>query len=359
MNKVPTIFILMASAGHGKDYVKLLIEENINKKSKDIKFAETAKEIIATSLKSKFISSDMSIDEKINKLNDLKDNHMDTKVLGEENMRKMLQIVLGDVIREVNPNIHALFALKSIEEQLINDSDYLMICTDNRYVNEQELIYPINLLETKKEKVDYIRWAIDYNKTIMKTEDILNLFDKLTKPYIDDSSDQSMINKIKMKFIKENDNLNNTTKSELNYYEFTKSINFKKIKNMSKKESFENGLIHIFRPLLPANEKYKNLNEESLIIAITEFNKSPKEDIKKIKNNYEIFDINFNYENIQKYGYLRADPSHYSETALNDRKPEAFFNFPETYEENIKSEMKSFFLKEDKKIKNKVKNKMQ
>ena len=140
MKNNPTLYILMAAAGHGKDYVKELIESELNKKSVEIKFAEKAKEIIATSLKSKFINSEMTVEEKIDKLNDLKDNQMSTKVLGEENMRKMLQVILGDVIRTVNPNIHALFALKKIEENLENGNENLFICTDNRYINEQEFL---------------------------------------------------------------------------------------------------------------------------------------------------------------------------------------------------------------------------
>ena len=358
MQKIPTIFILIASAGHGKDYVKSIIEENINKKAEEIKFAEKAKEIIATSLKSEFINNDMSIEEKIEVLNDLKDNHMQTKVLGEENMRKMLQVLLGDVIRDINPDIHALFALKSIEEKLLENDKPLLICTDNRYVNEQELMYPINLLDSKEEQIDYIRWAIDYNQTTKDTNGILEKFDELTKPYIKDSKDQSMINKIKMKFVRENDKLKNTTKSKLDYYEFTISIDFEKIKEMTKEESLENGIVNIFRPLLPLNDSYSELSKEELISEIANFNNSSIEDIQKIAKNYELFDLKFNYENVKKYGYLRANPNHYSETALNERKPEAFINYPESYEQNIKSDMRAFFFQPKETNKKVIRNKI-
>lgn len=359
MQKVPTIFILIASAGHGKDYVKSIIEENLNKKAEEIKFAEKAKEIIATSLKTEFINDSMSVDEKIEVLNDLKDNHMKTKVLGDENMRKMLQVLLGDVIRDINHDIHALFALKSIEEKITESNNPLLICTDNRYINEQELMYPINLLEKKEDKIDYIRWAIDYNKTKLDTDKILKKFDELTKPYIKDSKDQSMINKIKMKFIRENDKLTNTTNSKNDYFEFVKGIDFEKIKEMSKQESLSNGIVNIFRPLLPENDSYNDLSKEDLIKEVSKFNKSSIEDIQKIADNYEMFDLKFNYKNINKYGYLRANPNHYSETALNERKPEAFINYPETHEQNIKNDMKEFFLKPQIKAQSKIKNKMQ
>ena len=358
MKKNPTLYILMASAGHGKDYVKELIENELDKKSIEIKFAEKAKEIIATSLKSKFINSDMSLEDKIDKLNDLKDNQMSTKVLGNENMRKMLQVILGDVIRTVNPNIHALFALKKIEENLENDENSFFICTDNRYINEQEFIYPINLLSTNEEKIDYIRWTINEYQTTKDSNEILELFDKLTKPYIKDSSDESMLNKIKMKFINENNKLKETKNAKLDYYEFIKSINFDKIKEMSQKEGFEKGLINVFRPLLEENESYKSLNKEELKNKIKEFNNISEEKLNEIESNYNQFDIEFNYENIKKYGFLRANPNHPSERELDNRKPEALINYPEYHSLSIKNKISSFFEKEKQEKKIKRKNKI-
>lgn len=358
MKNNPTLYILMAAAGHGKDYVKELIESELNKTSVEIKFAEKAKEIIATSLKSKFINSEMTVDEKIDKLNDLKDNQMSTKVLGDENMRKMLQVILGDVIRTVNPNIHALFALKKIEENLENGNENLFICTDNRYINEQELLYPINLLSTKEEKIDYIRWTINEYKTTSSANEILELFNKLTNEYIKDGSDELMLNKIKMKFINEDNKLKNTEKPKLDYYEFHKSINFNKIKEMSQKEGFQNGLINVFRPLIEENKEYENLSTNELKEKIKEFNNISMEKINEIESNYTQFNIDFNYHNITKYGFLRANPNHPSERELDGRKPEALINYPESHPNCIKNMISSFFEKEQQEKKIKRKNKI-
>lgn len=358
MKKNPTIYIIMAAAGHGKDYVKELIESELDKRSIEIKFAEKAKIIIANSLKSKFIKPEMKVEEKIDILNDLKDNKMSTKVLGEENMRKMLQIILGDVIRTVNPDLHALFALKKIEENLEKGNENLFICTDNRYINEQKFLYPINLLQTKEEKIDYIRWTIHENKTKSSDNEILELFDKLTKKHVKDGSDELMLNKIKMKFVNEDNKLKNTKNPVFDYYEFYKSIDFNKIKEMSEKEGFENGLINIFRPLIEKNKEYECLSTNELKEKIKEFNNISIKEVSEVENNYNEFNIDFNYDNIVKYGFLRANPNHTSERELDGRKPKALINYPESHPDSIKNKISNFFEKNEKNKEKKIKIKL-
>ena len=81
------------------------------------------------------------------------------------------------------------------------------------------------------------------------------------------------------------------------------------------------------------------------------------EKINEIESNYTQFNIDFNYDNITKYGFLRANPNHPSERELDERKPEALINYPELHPESIKNIISSFFEKkeQEKKIKRKIK----
>ena len=69
------------------------------------------------------------------------------------------------------------------------------------------------------------------------------------------------------------------------------------------------------------------------------------EKINEIESNYTQFNIDFNYDNITKYGFLRANPNHPSERELDERKPEALINYPELHPESIKNIISSFFEK--------------
>jgi hypothetical protein len=344
MSTSPCIYIIQAFAGHGKDYTREILEEIIKKETKKIHFAKNAKEMIASSLKKKLVKNLTTNNEKLDKLNHLKDDCLDIKVLGDKNAREMMQLILGDVIRTLNPEIHALFALKEMEKELLKSSPRIMICTDNRYKNEQELVYPVNLLESKEDKIDYIRWRIQKHKTNYSNIEVLELFDSLTKSSIKDKSDADMLNKIKMKLVNEIEILNNTSKPDNDFTDFIESIDFNKIDNYSTAEGLEKGLINVFRPLLP--EDFKGQNYEDIIKT---YNKINNEDLDKIKFYYEKSNVDFNIENIKKFGYLRADPNHSSECDLNGRKPEALRNIPMWEKNNINKLLKTIFKESQKK----------
>lgn len=338
MKMKQNFFILNAYPGHGKDFTLSLLAEITKTDFTQIQLALKAKEIIAESLPSKFLT-DISMN-KVMILNNLKDKKMDTKVLGNCNMRNLLQIILGDVFRTINPEINILFTLKKLEEQLSNNSTNF-ICTDNRYRNEQEFLYPLTKLSTNEEKIDYLRWRISNSKTKFTNVQILEIFDELTQKIIIDNKDISMLNKIKMYFLNENEKLNSTLEPINQYNELINSINFNNIGNMSKEQGIENGLIHIFRPILPIGEM---CDEKDLIKRIIDYTKFQEEDVLFIKNNYERYQIDFNSININKYGFLRADPNHLSERDLDGRKPEPFFNIPLHLKDNLSKQLTSCLL---------------
>lgn len=339
----PTVYIINAAAGHGKDYTKDLIEDILKIETIKLHFAQKAKEIIAKGI----FRESGTLEDKVDKLNDYKDNKLDTPVIGEANMRRTLQVILGDVIRNINPEIHALFVLKKIEKNLLNGEDTTFVCTDNRYKNEQELLYPINLLQTKETKIDYIRWQIQENKTKINDIQILEKFENLTKDLIKTQKDSNTLNKIKLSFLKENQEISETQKPNQDFNEFFNDIDFKKIGVLSKEEGLEKGLINVFRPLLdPEMTKFKDID-----YSIIEYNKITKEELEQIKENYKRFNIDFEIENIKKYGFLRAYWNHLSETDLNGRKPEAFLNIPNWNERDLKTRLTELLLGEKPQIK--------
>lgn len=327
-------FILNAYPGHGKDFTLSILSELMNTDFYQVQFALKAKQIIASALPSRFFENNDL--DKVSVLNELKDKKMDLKIIGDYNMRNVLQLMLGDVFRTINPDINILFTLKSLEEKLLNNkSNY--ICTDNRYRNEQEFLYPLTKISDNEEKIDYVRWRLLNNLTNFNKDQILEIFDNLTNKIILDSKDLIILNKIKINFLNENEKLNETEKNKYDYTDFVRNIDFEQIGKMNKEEGLENGLIHIFRPILPINLTCENKDIINNIMEYTKFNNN---EVLFIKNNYERYNIEFNSSNINKYGFLRADPMHLSERDLDGRKPEPFLNIPSHLENNLYEELK-------------------
>jgi len=340
MSAAPCIYIIQAFAGHGKDHVRLILESIIKKETKKIHFAKNAKEMIASSLKKEFIKNIKTEDGKVNKLNILKDDFLEVTVLGDKNARELMQLILGDVIRELNPEIHGLFALKEMEKEFMTLNPRIMICTDNRYRNEQELIYPLNLLESKEDRIEYIRWRIDKHKTAYSEIEVLDIFDSLTRSSIKDKEDSDMLNKIKMKLINYIKELELTPKPKKDFSSFVSLIDFNDIGGYSVEEGLDRGIINVFRPLIPNGVEIDVNNVDEVI---KEYNQISNEDLNKIKFCYERSKVDFNIYNIKKYGYLRANPNHLSECDLNGRKPEAIMNTPKWDGNNIEEKLIKLF----------------
>jgi len=331
-------FILSAYPGHGKDFSLSLLNELTKEYFYQIQLALKAKEIISNSLHKKYLLGNEG--NKVEVLNYLKDKKMDEKILGNKNMRGVLQIILGDVFRTINPNINILFTLKTMENKLLENVTSF-VCTDNRYKNEQEFLYPLTKLNSNDEKIDYIRWQIRNNLTKYKRIEILEIFDDLTKEIRTNNEDIVMLNKIKIGFLEFNEKLNETEEEKNNYIDLMKKIDFNNIGKMTKEEGLKNGLINIFRPIIPIN--YEN-EKSNILEVIEEYTKLPKEEIIFIKDNYNRYNIDFNVKNIHKYGFLRADPNHLSETDLNGRKPEPFLNIPFYLEGNLRDQLSNLLV---------------
>lgn len=331
-------FILSAYPGHGKDFSLFLLNELTKEDFCQIQLALKAKEIISNSLHKRYLLGNE--ENKVEVLNYLKDKKMDEKILGNKNMRGVLQIILGDVFRTINPNINILFTLKTMENKLLENVTSF-VCTDNRYKNEQEFLYPLTKLNTNDEKIDYIRWQIRNNLTKYTKVEILEIFDHLTKDIRITNEDIIMLNKIKIGFLEFNDKLNETEVEKNNYIDLIKKIDFNNIGKMTKEEGLKNGLINIFRPIIPIN--YQN-EKSNILEVIEEYTRLQKEEIIFIKDNYKRYNIDFNIANIHKYGFLRADPNHLSETDLNGRKPEPFLNIPFHLEGNLRDQLSNLLV---------------
>lgn len=344
--------IINGTAGHGKDYVLESIPDIIQRDIIPVSFSKTIKSIVAKNLpehiKEIFIDKD-----DIETLNILKDERHDINVFGNMNMRKFLQVFLGnEVLRKINPNINMLLTAQSMKEDIKNNDNFVFVCSDNRYTNEQEFLLKYNQV-SENEKIDFLNDFIYSHKTKYNDFEIIEIIENGLKSETLCEEDQNYMSKLIIDFIKLHKPLSNINKPEQSYSNILNNFDFESIGNMSKKEGIEIGIINIFRPILPSDFNIES-NRQEIKQGIMDFANLSLIDINQIEESYKKFNIDFNVENIQKYSFLRADPNHISERQLDNRKPEAFLNNPKDSELiSIQDQIKETLKSTQKKIKQK------
>jgi hypothetical protein len=338
--------IINASAGHGKDYTTEIIQKSSEEKTEIISFSETIKFIVSRNLNYN-IQKQFPKNTHQEILDILKNDRHDIKIIGNLNMRAFLQNFMGDnILRKINPTINILFTAQKMKESLLENNDTIFLCNDNRYENEQEFLLKFNQIE-KESKIDYLNDYIKENQSKMEDLNILNFLEnELNKISNQDNTYKSMIIR---DFMTIHSKTRKYQEPKQNGFQknILKDFNYEDISNMSIKEGLNMGIINIFRPLIPLDtNKNTKLNEIKSIIE--DFHSISKKEIENISKNYSNFNIDFNIENIKKYGFLRADPNHISEKILNKRKPEYILNLPENFF-NLKDFFKKQFIVEIKK----------
>lgn len=310
------ITIISAYAGHGKDYTFDLIEK-ILPNVKKIAFADKVKYIISSNIPIEIIN-DFKNKSKLEILDELKNNHPDKMVYNNLNMRDFLIKLLGGAIRDIEKDIHCLFLLKNIEKDLLDKKDFNYVCTDNRYINEQDYLININLCKTNEQKINYIRTKIKAKIKDISPEKIVSVFEnhfsKSRKNY-----ENLFLKNIIRDFIYNIEELRQTKKPEIEINDKYKDL---ELTNLTKEEAyFKFGVLHIFRPIIAENLN-KNLNRKELIEEIKKFTILDDKQIENVFNCYLKNNIEINTENLNKYGFLRTSPLHESESELNiKRKP--------------------------------------
>ena len=322
--------IINGTAGHGKDYVLDSLPDIIQRDVIPVSFSKVIKTIVAKNLpehiKEIFIDKD-----EMETLNILKDERHDINVYGDMNMRKFLQVFLGnEVLRKINPNINMLLTAQSMKNDIENNDDFIFVCSDNRYANEQEFLLKFNQV-SENEKIEFLNDFIYNHKTKYNDFEIIEVIENGLKSQTHSEEDQNYMSKLIIDFIKLHKPLSNVKKPKQDYSDILNNFDFESIGKMSQKEGTDIGIINIFRPILPQGFN-TNSSKQEIKQSIMDFTNLSLIEVNKIEESYNKFNIDFNVEKIQKYSFLRADPNHISERQLDGRKPAAFLNNPKDSE---------------------------
>jgi hypothetical protein len=341
-----------AAAGHGKDYTMDIINELIDIKTNKLSFSEAVKEMVAKNLPERVTGKFK--EKNIELLNILKDERHDIKVFGNMNMRKFLQVFMGnEILRSINPSINMLFTANKMKESLLVNPDCLFVCSDNRYANEQEFLIKFNQV-SKDLREDFLNDYLLKNKTILNNFEIISIIENNLSELSKDSIDDKYASRLIKTFMSEHNKLKIEDSTKIyNFDNLMKDFNYDSLSSMSKEEGLKYGIIHVFRPLIPEGIKITFKNDQ-IKKEIMKYQNISDKDVNEIENRYQDYGIKFNIENIKKYSYLRADPNHPSESQLSQRKPEAFINYPEkSNETGIEKELINILIKQkkEKKIK--------
>lgn len=318
--KLDTNFIYIAGyAGHGKDTVKAFIKEKYDHEYYDITMAETLKSNACALIKDEHLNMTQS-ETALEALNKLKDNYPDYQLFAGMNTRLLLQKLGTDYYRSMHSDIHTDFVAVKILNILDNSQrkDILFTAGDIRFPNELNLMLECSQLKDDDLK-DYLRYRLSKGIALLPSTDVI------VKKFEDVFPSTPTERKHFLESILQSvDNMKDTKQ-----YQKEWNVELPVTGNIPKEEAIKYGFMHIFRPILnPENKLSNNLSTSKLIEEIKNYTSLNVQKILDIVKYYKISEIDFNAENINKYGYLRADVRHLSETAVNHLKPEAVMSTP-------------------------------
>jgi len=320
--KLNTNFIYIAGyAGHGKDTVKQMIMDKYTHDYNDITMAETLKENACTLILPEHIDI-TGKQSKLQALNDLKDNYSDKIYFANLTTRVFLQKLGTEFYRSLDENIHTKFVanklLKTLENS--NKGDVLFMATDIRFPNELNFMLKTSQLKNDDLK-DYLRFYLKSEiHKIPENGQIVKRFENVFNVDRNDSQTKKILESVLT-------SVNDMKKT--NDYKKEWDLNIPEPNGMKKEEAIKYGYIHIFRPILDMNKEYSNeLKGPNLIKEIKEYTGLDTQKILDVAKYYNASKLEFNAENVIKYGFLRADVTHPSETAINEMKPEPIISTP-------------------------------
>lgn len=342
----PTCFVINAFAGHGKDTVKDFMAQYYQTKlidSEQSSFAAKAKKMVADIIPEE-VQNKFPDKNGVELLEYLKDNEHKIEIIPGFNTRKVLQVYLGNVLRTLDPNIHISWRAKEMHKSMIEkDFNTVFLCTDNRYLNERSFLLTLNTIESNIEKIDYLRYFVNKNKPNFTTQEIEKLF--LEKF----GSNEALKNPKIQKLIQ-------STQEALNELDIPKSVKKYEEANpdLSEKsfeEAMDLGFINIFRPMVSPDLKSEPID---LIEHIKTYSGTSDEKIQEMQYLYQSYGLSFDLKNLQKYGFLRADPSHPSEKELQKYLSERILNdpFDENQNNQLKTKLTQFLIKKENDLKN-------
>jgi len=364
------IISFVGAAGAGKNWIadkaKMFFQAD-GHQTEEIVFAGTLKSQVARALPQDIIEKyGRQGDSPEDILENLKNNHPDVMLLDNLNARSLLQQLGTEYYRTINPNIHVAWVAQHIAEQLEatpKDVKKIFISSDNRFPNEQAFLLGLNKIKNKDDIIDYCRSVAN---SIQISESPEAFFDVLFKKNIS-TQNKEFAHKLKNNITEGIRSLQNTKKANKEW----QLPDPKELNGLNYKAAGELGFINVFRPILP-NDYNGPTEGTELIKAIAKFTRMdttdengniiPNNELNRVFDYYKKANLEINLENIQKFGYLRADPWHTSERALDGMKPQPILNTPkgENWGQGIEMMVEALFqpvLNSDLKWKGAIKNK--
>lgn len=320
--KIDTSFIYISGyAGHGKDTLKTIMFENYDNLFMEISMAETLKNNATQLITDKFIEL-TGESNKLNALNKLKDSFPDVDFFAGLNTRSFLQKLGTEYYRNMYDDIHTNFVALKILKHLEDSKreDIVFVSCDVRFPNELDFMLKMSKLKNEDLK-DYLRFILNNAKEkLPDNETFISHFENVFK--VDRNDDRT---KLILNSILGNINILKETQKNLNNW----NIEAGNTSNMKKEEAVKFGFINVFRPILDPSINYgNNLKSKEIVEEIKKYTGIDYGKIVDVMKYYKVSDIDFTVDNIVKYGYLRADIRHPSESALNDFKPESILSTP-------------------------------
>jgi hypothetical protein len=351
--KLDSNFIYIAGyAGHGKDTAKNIMFQNYDNLFKEISMAETLK-FNATSLITDNFRELTGQENKLDALNAMKDLHPDVEFFAGLSTRSFLQKLGTEYYRAIYDDIHANFVALKVLNYLENTErqDVVFVACDVRFPNELNFMLKMSQLKNDDLK-DYLRFLLNNVKDSLPNEEkFISHFEDVFN--VDRKNEGS---KLILSSILSNIELLNNTKENLKEWK----LDSPSTANMSKDEAIKYGLLHVFRPILNPNITYdQNLKSKDIVEEIKKYTGLEYGKIADVMKYYKISEVDFNIENIVKYGYVRADLRHPSENAINNIKPEAILSTPlkdNLFESELLNLLKVITIKDDLITDNKKKN---
>ena len=291
----------------------------------------------------------------IDLVNELKDNYPNLKIFLNLNTRAILQKLGTEVFREIDNDIHVMFKAIEVLSGMQSNKKTLLVVDDLRFPNELELILNLNNAVSNEDKIEVCLSVI--NKYNLEIDDTLIESKFLTGFGI--TKEQLSLNAPLLKILT---NIQDVVaevrnkKEEIADLEITYEYKSVEDFNLDKKKWSDilkdYGVVKIFRPLLPKDFKSGVKNEDILIENIYKYSGICKEYIKEIIiPAYILSKFSFDSDSIVEHGFVRADASHASETALKEYFKSFLVNYPKNMIEannevlNFTENLKSFIEK--------------
>lgn len=320
-----TLLAILGGAGHGKGTFKDIYENNIPKNTKllPVTYSSTMKNQVINSfltneLKEKYKSEGTNF----NILNHLKDNCANEKVFKDLNMRELLQILGTEFYREIDPDIHVRFEYNKMLKEITKskDKDVMFVSDDTRFPNEFENAIKLNMVKGKENIKDYIKWFLSTSENLPTKEDMKKSMVELFDIKNCSKEEKQVVSKFITLAMEDIDELKRKYKVKNDW----SHLEVPNTKNISVVEGYNLGIVNIFRAIIDPEQVFSDdLNKDIMSYTGMDFI-----EVKNIKKCYEESEKDWNLENVKKYGYARANFNHYSEIALNDRKPLSIISKP-------------------------------